>query len=79
MEWSRDNFDTIDGTLVITDLQKLEVIIDELESGGTYFVRVASGNCKGFSTYSYPLPNNAIPSSESTLTALFDVSSSLWC
>jgi hypothetical protein len=64
VEWSRDNFISIEGTNEITDLQKLEVIIGCLENGENYFVRVASGNSKGYSTYSYPSPNCAIPSSQ---------------
>ncbi|CAG2107999.1 unnamed protein product [Medioppia subpectinata] len=63
MEWSENNFISIDGTIDITDLQKLEAIITRLQNGHNYFVRVASGNCKGFSDYSYPSPNSAIPSS----------------
>lgn len=63
VEWSRDNFQTIDGSLIIRDLQKLEAMVDKLESGQNYSVRVASGNCKGFSAFSYPSPNSAIPSS----------------
>ncbi|CAG2164917.1 unnamed protein product, partial [Oppiella nova] len=63
VEWSETNFITIDGTLDITDPQKMEVIIDGLRSGQQYFVRVSAGNCKGFSIDSYPSPNSGIPSS----------------
>ncbi|RWS25945.1 Ankyrin repeat and fibronectin type-III domain-containing protein 1-like protein [Leptotrombidium deliense] len=49
--------------LEVTDLQKLSVVIDDLNCGNKYFVRVAAGNVKGYSSYRYAEPPYVIPSS----------------
>mgnify|MGYP006970965014 FL=1 len=43
---------------------KHEFLIERLESEQCYQVRIASGNCKGYSEYCYPLMNQSVPSSK---------------
>ena len=65
MEWSDNSFETVLATVEITDMNtKHEHIIDGLEPERCYNIRMAYGNCKGYSDYCYPLMNQTIPSSE---------------
>ncbi|XP_076334282.1 ankyrin repeat and fibronectin type-III domain-containing protein 1-like isoform X2 [Tachypleus tridentatus] len=64
VEWSRhEDFSLLAGSQEITDLQHLEITIPDLTRGTTYFVRVAAGNVKGFSSFQAASPISGVPSS----------------
>ncbi|KAH9413373.1 Ankyrin-repeat and fibronectin type III domain-containing 1 [Dermatophagoides pteronyssinus] len=63
IEWSSNQFETIIGCVEMTNMcAKHEFLIERLESEQCYQVRIASGNCKGYSEYCYPLMNQSVPS-----------------
>lgn len=63
-----DQFESIVDSEEITNLSaKREFIIERLESEKNYQIRVASGNCKGYSEFCYPLMNQFVPSSKPQL------------
>lgn len=65
VEWSSNQFETIIGCVEMTNMcAKHEFLIERLESEQCYQVRIASGNCKGYSEYCYPLMNQSVPSSK---------------
>ncbi|CAN8003016.1 unnamed protein product [Ixodes hexagonus] len=64
VEWcEHEDFSCDVGSKEVTDVQSLEVTLPDLEKGVTYFVRVAAGNAKGFSSYQTSWPPSARPSS----------------
>ncbi|XP_055935870.1 ankyrin repeat and fibronectin type-III domain-containing protein 1-like isoform X3 [Argiope bruennichi] len=64
VEWScYEDFSLLAGSREISDVQKLELMIPDLTQGSTYFVRVAAGNVKGFSSWRSASPLSATPSS----------------
>lgn len=64
VEWSEDeNFEELLGHQLITDKRQLSCTIRDLQKGTEIFVRVQSGNHKGFSPHGYPDPPSVIPSS----------------
>ncbi|XP_022242200.1 ankyrin repeat and fibronectin type-III domain-containing protein 1-like [Limulus polyphemus] len=64
VDWSRhEDFSLLAGSQDITDLQRLEVTIPDLTRGTAYFVRVAAGNVKGFSSFQAASPISGVPSS----------------
>ncbi|GFS88706.1 ankyrin repeat and fibronectin type-III domain-containing protein 1 [Nephila pilipes] len=64
VEWScYEDFSLLVGSQEISDVQKLELMIPDLTQGSTYFVRVAAGNVKGFSSWRGASPLSATPSS----------------
>ncbi|KFM56979.1 Ankyrin repeat and fibronectin type-III domain-containing protein 1, partial [Stegodyphus mimosarum] len=63
VEWScYEDFSLLAGSREISDVQKLEIMIPDLTQGSTYFVRVAAGNVKGFSSWKSASPLSATPS-----------------
>ncbi len=78
VEWSDNGFESILGSVEITNLAaKHEFIIDCLETERCYNVRIASGNCKGFSDYCYPLMNQSTPSCKCCFVLFIRISTSL--
>ncbi|GIX88622.1 ankyrin repeat and fibronectin type-III domain-containing protein 1 [Caerostris extrusa] len=63
VEWScYEDFSLLAGSREISDVHKLELMIPDLTQGSTYFVRVAAGNVKGFSSWRSASPLSATPS-----------------
>lgn len=63
VEWSlQEDFKTLAGYQEINDVHRLEVIINDLTQGVAYYVRVAAGNSKGYSSHQNSSPLSAIPS-----------------
>ncbi|XP_057311242.1 ankyrin repeat and fibronectin type-III domain-containing protein 1-like isoform X3 [Hydractinia symbiolongicarpus] len=64
VEWSRmEDFSEIVGQELITDKRVVTCTIKGLEANINWYVRVQSGNIKGFSPYGYPEPRAVKPSS----------------
>ncbi|KAG8179257.1 hypothetical protein JTE90_006156 [Oedothorax gibbosus] len=64
VEWSvRPDFHPLSGSREMMNLQQLEMVLGDLIHGVPYCVRVAAGNCKGYSPYTQANPPSAAPSS----------------
>ncbi|CAL1274010.1 unnamed protein product [Larinioides sclopetarius] len=64
VEWSvRPDFHPLSGSREMMNLQKLEMVLSDLIHGVPYYIRVAAGNCKGYSSYTTANPASAAPSS----------------
>lgn len=54
------------GHYEVADMRQLRYHINNLRKGQVYFVRVASGNIKGYSSYKSSSPSSITPSSKYT-------------
>lgn len=72
VEWSNNEFATILASYEITNFktEKNEFTIRDLKPNEYYYVRIASGNFKGYSNHCYPLIEYAVPSCELLLLFL---------
>ncbi|XP_071036115.1 ankyrin repeat and fibronectin type-III domain-containing protein 1-like isoform X2 [Parasteatoda tepidariorum] len=64
VEWSvRPDFHPLSGSRETVNLQRLEIVLNDLIHGVPYHVRVAAGNSIGYSSYTTANPPSAAPSS----------------
>ncbi|XP_022238607.1 uncharacterized protein LOC106457080 isoform X2 [Limulus polyphemus] len=58
-----EDFSSLVTSQEVTDVQRLEVVVTNLVHGSTYYIQVAAGNSKGFSSFQKTYPISAVPSS----------------
>lgn len=65
VQWSTDkDFCTLCGHYEVADTRQMKYHINNLRKGQSYYVRVASGNIKGYSAYKLSTPLFIVPSSK---------------
>lgn len=59
------------GHYEVADMRQLKYHINNLRKGQKYYIRVASGNLKGYSVYKLSIPSFIVPSSKYVLICNF--------